>query len=77
MYRGRGRGRGRGYRQRQPVYFAIDREGSVASDLSSLSDLSSESYRKVDISKQTAPIKVRTYTVDKATEFAHSMPPIL
>ena len=58
--RGRGRGMAVGYSPRNPVYKPIStrEDGSVASDLSSLSDLSSRGFDKINISKETAPIKV-------------------
>jgi ubiquitin-protein ligase len=48
-----------GYSPRNPVYKPIStrEDGSVASDLSSLSDLSSRGFDKINISKETAPIK--------------------
>ena len=61
--RGRGRGRGRPpkYSTRGPVYAAVDTtEGSVASDVSSLSDLTSLDYERLNVSKESAPIKVNS-----------------
>ena len=59
--RGRARGRGRApvYTPRAPLYTAVDtKEGSVASDVSSLSDLTSMDYERLNVSKESAPIKV-------------------
>ena len=57
---GRPRSRGRGEGSRLTRSFM---EGSEASDLSSLSDLSSIGYERLDVSKHTAPIKVTLTSV--------------